>query len=234
MLSACGQAEKTPPTTADAPTTPTLPGPDLTALRDSNAADLLLPYLKQYPANEVMVRTRLGNMRVRLYDDTPVHKANFLLLARRGVFDETVFNRVVKGFAIQGGRSENRTIRLARYRLPAEFRPAHFHKRGALAMARYDDEINPDRRSSAIDFYLVQGEKLTPDQTRQVAGRPLTPEQVRTYATLGGVPALDGKYTVFGEVVEGLEVIDKIAAEPVDPYKWPLTDVEIEMEVVEK
>ncbi|MBC6607258.1 peptidylprolyl isomerase [Hymenobacter sp. BT188] len=234
LLTACGQAEKTPPTEAEAPTAPTLPGPDLTSLADSNVAALLTPYLKQYPADEVIIRTRHGNMRVRLYDDTPIHKANFLLLARRGVFDETVFNRVVKGFAIQGGRGENRTIRIARYRLPAEFQPQRFHKRGALGMARYDDDQNPDRRSSSTDFYFVQGEKLTPDQSRQMAGRSLTPEQVRTYASVGGVPALDGKYTVFGEVVEGLEVIDKIAAEPVDPYKWPLKDVPIKIEVVEK
>ena len=234
LLAACGQPEKMPLSAPESPTAPTTPGPDLTGLADSNVAALLTPYLKQYPADEVIIRTRHGDMRVRLYDDTPVHKANFLLLARRGVFDETVFNRVVKGFAIQGGRGENRTIRIARYRLPPEFRPQRFHKRGALGMARYDDDQNPDRRSSSTDFYFVQGEKLTPDQSRQMAGRPLTPEQGRTYATTGGVPALDGKYTVFGEVVEGLEVIDKIAAEPVDPYKWPLKDVGVKVEVVEK
>ncbi|WP_188548355.1 peptidylprolyl isomerase [Hymenobacter qilianensis] len=234
LLTGCGQAEKKPPTEPETPAAPSLPGPDLTALADSNVAALLTPYLNQYPGDEVVIRTRHGNMRVRLYDDTPIHKANFLLLARRGVFDETVFNRVVKGFAIQGGRGENRTIRIARYRLPPEFRPQRFHKRGALGMARYDDDQNPDRRSSSTDFYFVQGEKLTPDQSRQMAGRALTPEQVRTYASVGGVPALDGKYTVFGEVVEGLEVIDKIAAEPVDPYKWPLKDVPIKVEVAEK
>src|SRR5687768_6179667 len=107
LLTGCGQAEKKPPTESEAPVAPSLPGPDLTALADSNVAALLTPYLNQYPGDEVVIRTRHGNMRVRLYDDTPIHKANFLLLARRGVFDETVFNRVVKGFAIQGGRGEN-------------------------------------------------------------------------------------------------------------------------------
>ncbi|TGE29664.1 peptidylprolyl isomerase [Hymenobacter metallicola] len=230
-LAGCNQTPP-PETTAPAkPTPPPVPGPDLTSLRDSNAAAVLTEYLREYPGSEVVVKTRLGNIRVKLYDDTPIHKANFLLLARKGVFDESVFNRVVNGFAVQGGRSEHRTIGLARYHLPPEIRPAHFHKRGALGMARYDDDQNPGKLSSNVDFYLVQGEKMTPYQSQAMAGRKLTAEQQRVYETVGGVPSLDGKYTVFGEVVEGLEVIDKIAAEPVDPYKWPKKDVHIKIEV---
>jgi cyclophilin family peptidyl-prolyl cis-trans isomerase len=230
-LSSCNQTP--PPTEAAAPTTPPpVPGPDIRAMRDSTAEALLTEYGKAYPASEVIVHTRHGDMRVKLYDDTPIHKANFLLLARKGVFDETVFNRVVNGFAIQGGTSDHRTIRLARYHLPPEIRPNHFHKRGALGMARYDDDQNPGKLSSNTDFYFVQGEKLTPYQSQAMAGRKLTAEQQRSYETVGGVPSLDGKYTVFGEVVDGLEVIDKIAAEPVDPYKWPKKDVDIKVEVV--
>ncbi|MBC6697916.1 peptidylprolyl isomerase [Hymenobacter puniceus] len=208
------------------------PGPALTALSDSTAAALLLPYGRQYRASGVVLHTRHGDIRVKLYDDTPIHKANFLLLSRRGVFDESVFNRVVKGFAVQGGASEHRTIRLNRYRLPPEQRPQHFHRRGALGMARYDDEQNPGQLSSSTDFYFVQGEKMTPAQSQAMAGRTLTPEQQRVYATVGGVPSLDGKYTVFGEVTEGLDVIDKIANEPVDAYKWPLKDVGIRVEIL--
>jgi len=183
----------------------------------------------------VLVKTRLGTIRVRLFDDTPIHKANFLLLTRRGVFDETVFNRVVKGFAVQGGQTTGpRTIRLRRYRLPPEIRPNHFHVKGALGMARYDDDQNPGHLSSNTDFYFVVGEKLTPAQSRAVAGRPLTAAQVRAYATKGGVPALDGKYTVFGEVIDGLDVIDKISQVQVDPQdKWPLEDVPMKVEVVQ-
>ncbi|WP_197070484.1 peptidylprolyl isomerase [Hymenobacter sp. DG25B] len=210
-----------------------MPGPDLVSLADTNVARLLPAYAREYPATEVIIHTRLGNMRVRLYDDTPVHKANFLLLARKGVFDETVFNRVVKGFAVQGGRSDHRTIRINDYHLPPEISPRHFHKRGALGMARYDDQKNPGKLSSNTDFYLVQGEKLTPYQAQAMAGRKLTPEQLRVYQTVGGVPSLDGQYTVFGEVVEGLDVIDKIAAEPVDNTMWPRQEVDIKMEVVE-
>ncbi|MBC6988439.1 peptidylprolyl isomerase [Hymenobacter sp. BT491] len=233
LLTACGQPEKPAVETTDAkPAAPAVPGPELTSLADSNVVSLLTPYLKEHPGSEVIVHTRLGDMRVRLYDDTPIHKANFLLLARKGLLNETVFSRVVKGFAVQAGRSDHTTMPIRRYRLPPEIRPQHFHKRGALGMARYDDEQNPGKLSASTDYYFVQGEKLTPYQAQAMAGRKLTPEQLNTYATVGGVPSLDGRYTVFGEVIEGLEVIDKIAAEPVDPYKWPKKDVTVTVEVV--
>lgn len=230
VLAACNQ---TPPATAPVATKPVIPGPDLAALTDSTAPAALLAYGKQYPGSEVLVKTRLGNIRVKLYDDTPIHKANFLLLARKGVFDETMFNRVVKDFAVQGGQThEARTIRLKRYRLPPEFRAEHFHHKGALGMARYDDEKNPGRLSSNTDFYFVVGEKLAPNQSAAMAGRKLTPAQLKAYATVGGVPSLDGQYTVFGEVIEGQDVVDKIANEPVESDKWPVKDIPIKVEVV--
>ncbi|WP_187632025.1 peptidylprolyl isomerase [Hymenobacter lutimineralis] len=231
-MGSCQQQAPVQEQPAQAPAPPPVPGPNLATLSDSNAVAELKAYGAQYPGSEVLLETRLGNIRLRLFDDTPIHKANFLLLARKGVFNETVFNRVVKGFAVQGGRTENRTIRLGRYHLPPEITGRHFHKRGALGMARYDDDQNPGKLSSSIDFYMVQGEKLTPYQAQAMAGRKLTPEQLRTYETIGGVPSLDGKYTVFGEVVEGLEVLDKIAAEPVDAYKWPKKDVGMKLTVV--
>ena len=231
LLAACQPATE-PVTKATPPPPP--PGPDLATLSDSAAPAALLAYGRQYPGSEVLIKTRLGNLRVHLYDDTPIHKANFLLLARRGVFDETVFNRVVKGFAVQGGQTTGpRTIRLHRYRLPPEVRPGHFHVKGALGMARYDDEQNPHHLSSNTDFFFVVGERLTPAQARAAAGRPLSPAQVRAYGTQGGVPALDGQYTVFGEIVEGLDVLDKIAAVPVDPQdNWPTVEVPMKVEVV--
>ncbi|ALW87008.1 hypothetical protein AUC43_19135 [Hymenobacter sedentarius] len=230
LLAACNQA---PPATEPTKKAPVVPGPDLATLTDSTAPAALLAYGRQYPGSEVLIRTRLGNIRVKLYDDTPIHKANFLLLARKGVFDETMFNRVVKDFAVQGGQTYGaRTIRLKRYRLPPEIRPEHFHKKGALGMARYDDEKNPGRLSSNTDFYFVVGEKLAPNQSQAMAGRTLTPAQVKAYATVGGVPSLDGQYTVFGEVIEGQDVVDKIANEPVESDKWPVTDIPIKVEVV--
>ena len=108
----------TPPPTAALTQRAAVPGPDLATLTDSTAPAALLAYGHQYPGSEVLVKTRLGNIRVKLYDDTPIHRANFLLLARKGVFDETMFNRVVKDFAVQGGQTYNaRTIRLKRYQI---------------------------------------------------------------------------------------------------------------------
>ncbi|MGI4863246.1 MAG: peptidylprolyl isomerase [Janthinobacterium lividum] len=230
LLAACGPADKP----AAAPP-PKPPGPDIAALTDSTAPAALLAYGRQYPGSEVLFKTRLGTIRVKLYDDTPIHRANFLLLARRGVFDETVFNRVVKNFVVQGGQtSEQRTIRLRTYRLPPEVRPGHFHIRGALGMARYDDDENPQRLSSNTDFYFVVGKKLPPAVAQAAAvGRHLTPAQLSAYATTGGAPALDGSYTVFGEVIEGLDVVEKISQVPVDPQdKWPVEDVKMKVEVV--
>ncbi|RPD45446.1 peptidylprolyl isomerase [Hymenobacter sediminis] len=230
-LAACNRSQPETPAAAPDPVS-TVPGPSLTSLADSNAAALLLPYGRQYPGREVLLQTRHGNMRILLYEDTPLHTANFLLLSRKGFFDQTVFNRVVKGFAIQGGTSDHLTMALNRYRLTPEFRPQYFHKRGAVGMARYDDEQNPGKLSSSHDFYIVQGEKLTPEQAQANAGRRLTPAQLRAYATVGGTPSLDGQYTVFGEVVEGLDVIDKIAEEPVGSDKWPVNDIGIKIKVV--
>ncbi len=232
LLAACGPADKPAATTP--PPKPKPPGPDISALTDSTAPAALLAYGRQYPGSEVLFKTRLGTIRVKLYDDTPIHKANFLLLARRGVFDETVFNRVVKGFAVQGGQtSTGHTMRLGRYRLPPEIRPVHFHVKGALGMARYDDEQNPQHLSSNTDFYFVVGQKYTADQARAAAGRSLTPAQLKAYATKGGLPSLDGTYTVFGEVIEGLDVVEKISNVPVNPQdKWPVDDVHMKVEVV--
>ncbi|RZK37878.1 MAG: peptidylprolyl isomerase [Hymenobacter sp.] len=203
-------------------------------LKQHLRAGVLLAYGQQYPGSEVLFKTRFGNIRVKLYDDTPIHKANFLLLTRRGVFNETVFNRVVKGFAVQGGQtSESRTIRLQRYRLPPEVRPQHFHFKGALGMARYSDDENPQRLSSNTDFYFTLGHTFTAAAAKASASRPLTPTQFQTYATTGGVPALDGAYTVFGEVVEGLDVVEKIGQIPVSSGdKWPLQDVGMQVTVV--
>jgi cyclophilin family peptidyl-prolyl cis-trans isomerase len=235
LLAACNQAPPaTEPPAAPAPKpAPAVPGPDLTTLTDSTAPAALLAYGRQYPGSEVLIKTRLGNIRVKLYDDTPIHKANFLLLTRKGVYSETMFNRVIKDFAVQGGQTANpRTIRLKKYRLPPEIRPAHFHRKGALAMARFDDQQNPNRLSSNTDFYLVVGEKLVPGQSQAMASRKLTPAQVQAYATVGGTPSLDGQYTVFGEVVEGQDVVDKIANEPVESDKWPVKDITLRVEVV--
>ena len=231
LLAAC---RPTPPPAAAPAARPAVPGPDIAALTDATAPAALLAYGRQYPGSEVLFTTRFGKIRVRLYDDTPIHKANFLLLTRKGVFNETMFNRVVQGFAVQGGQTAGpRTIRLHRYRLPPEFRPAHFHRRGALGMARYDDEQNPGRLSSNTDFYFVVGEQLDARQAQAMTPRRLTPDQLRAYAADGGAPSLDGQYTVFGQVIEGQDVVNKISQVPVESDKWPVQDIPMKVEVVQ-
>ncbi|MGI4885234.1 MAG: peptidylprolyl isomerase [Janthinobacterium lividum] len=230
LAAACNPA---PPPAAAPAARPAVPGPDIATLTDETAPAALLAYGQQYPGSEVLFTTRFGKIRVHLYDDTPIHKANFLLLTRKGVFSETMFNRVVKGFAVQGGQTAGpRTIRLHRYRLPPEFRPGHFHYQGALGMARYDDEQNPGRLSSNTDFFFVVGEKLDARQAQAMTPRRLTPAQLRAYATVGGTPSLDGQYTVFGEVTEGQDVVNKISQVPVEPDKWPVQDIPLKVEVV--
>jgi cyclophilin family peptidyl-prolyl cis-trans isomerase len=233
FTAACNQTP--PPVQQKAPDSPdrsNRPGPDLTTMRDSNAVRILTAYGQQHPETELVFHTTLGDVKVRLFKDTPLHRASFLLLTNKGYFDQTVFYRVEKGFVVQGGNSDHRTIKLGKYHIPPEIRPGHFHRRGALGMARYDDEQNPGQVSSSHDFYFTVGQKLTPQQAQSIAGRKLTPAELNVYATEGGAPALDGKYTVFGEVIEGMDVVEKINQVPVDKYNWPEKDVEMKVEVI--
>ncbi len=222
---------------------------------------------------EVLIETSMGNMKVKLYDDTPGHRDNFIKLARAGVYDDILFHRVVRGFMIQTGDPALKPAGMKPpadtaaygYTIPAEIRyPAHFHKKGALAAARMGDDVNPEKASSGTQFYIVTGKTYTPGslmelysavyQSRvdtlcarllrnrrkemnrmshrgetqkmeslkdsllreaeaEVAARPPVPfndAQKQAYATVGGAPHLDGEYTVFGEVVEGIQVAEAI------------------------
>jgi peptidyl-prolyl cis-trans isomerase B (cyclophilin B) len=146
---------------------------------------------------------------------------------------------------IQGGDPNSRNAKKGEmlgngelgYTLPAEFVPSLYHKKGALAAARQADQVNPEKRSSSCQFYIVQGEKWDAEKLKRVEtsmGKSFTKEQAEVYATLGGTPFLDGDYTVFGEVVEGLEVVDKIAAVACGPMNRPLEDVKMKMTIIEK
>ena len=197
-------------------------------LTHANATELLTKFGQENPETMVTISTSMGIIKVRLYKDTPLHRANFVRLAKMGFYDNTIFYRVLRDFMIQGGDTRERKIKTDKYGVPSEVKPNHFHKRGALAMARYDDEFNPKRLSSSHNFYLVQGVVHNQESLDDIAlSKKITfsPEQVKTYTTIGGVPSLDTKYTVFGEVTEGLEVIDKIANVPVDPNDCPVQDV---------
>jgi len=211
-------------------------------LTKENAATTLSEYAQKHPENTVVLHTSMGDMKIELYEDTPLHRANFIRLARQDYFDSTLFFRVVKDFMIQGGDTDDRAHRKKKkaaghYFIPAEMHPHHIHKRGALAAARYYED-NPEKESAAFEFYIIQGLKYNQPMLEQFAKEndmTFTPLQSETYKSVGGAPHLDGEHTVFGEVVEGLEVMDKIASVEVGQGDWPLEDVHVlDVEVLEK
>ncbi len=246
--------------------------------------------------SKVLIKTSLGDITVRLYDETPLHRDNFLKLAREGYYNGTLFHRVIKNFMVQGGDPDSRgaspTAHLGAggpdYTIPAEFNQALIHKKGALAAARQGDEVNPEKRSSGSQFYIVTGEiysagKLT-QLERQLAQQQLqnifndlvvenrnriielrknrdnaglmalqeelqkktyalakeqgepkySAEQREVYTTIGGTPFLDQNYTVFGEVEEGLDVVDKIQLVKTQPGDRPVEDITMQISVLEE
>ena len=187
----------------------------------------------------VTLATDLGTMYLVLHDQTPQHKANFLKLAQQHFYDSLLFHRVIEGFMIQGGDPNSRKAQSGGslgsgevgYTVPAEFHPALFHRKGALAAAR---DNNPQKASSGSQFYLVQGKPLAEPELKQAEARgnsTHTEAQKKVYATEGGTPHLDGSYTVFGQVVGGLDVLDKIAAQPKNESDRPVKDVRMTVSV---
>jgi peptidyl-prolyl cis-trans isomerase B (cyclophilin B) len=200
-------------------------------INKQNAQEVLTRYGQENPENLVLISTRLGDIKIRLYDDTPLHRANFVMLTKKKFYDEGEFSRIVKDFMIQGGDSDTRKMRLPKYLVPMELNPKYFHKKGALAMAKNDTEPG----SSSHYFYIVQGVKLTDPQLDAIEkefNMKLSPQQRAAYKKVGGVPQLDGKYTVFGEVVEGQKVVDAIAALKTDKEEWPIEEVPIKVKVL--
>lgn len=182
--------------------------------------------------------TSQGKITFLLYNDTPLHRDNFLKLVKNHTYDGLLFHRVIKDFMVQAGDPKSRDAKPGQplgdgtlgYTVPAEFRADLIHKRGALCAARQGDQVNPKKASSASQFYIVQGQvwdNKTLDMMEQRFGKKFTAEQRKVYTTVGGTPHLDGDYTVFGEVVEGMEVVNKIAAVQCDRMDRPLQDVKI-------
>jgi len=236
----------------------------------------------------VTIHTKLGDIKLVLFDDTPKHKESFIKMAKEGLYDSTTFHRVINNFMIQGGDvgAKSGLEKEGKRLIPAEFRPTHLHVRGALAAAREGDNINPEKKSS-IQFYIVQGRKftekeLTTDLTKlnyaagmylqSEANLPLrdsltvlqeegrmaemqsvlvdlkdeiaaysgmnldktaTPKQLKLYTTVGGQPHLDGEYTVFGQVVEGMDVVDKIALVQTGVGDRPVNNIYLTMTLEE-
>lgn len=245
--------------------------------------------------SKVKIQTTLGDIIVRLYDETPLHRDNFLKLAKEGYYDGTLFHRVIKNFMIQGGDPDSKGAAPGahlgaggpNYTIPAEFNTALIHKKGALAAARQGDEVNPEKRSSGSQFYIVTGEvysagkltqlekqmaqqqlqsifdglvvenrsrilemrkkrdnvglmalqedlqKQTYAKAKELGEPKYTPEQREAYTSVGGTPFLDQNYTVFGEVVEGLDVVDKIQLVATKPGDRPVEDVTMVVSVIE-
>ena len=188
----------------------------------------------------IEIQTEFGNMLVRLYDETPLHRDNMIKLIESGFYNDLLFHRVINGFMIQGGDPESRNAPPSKqlggggpsYTIPAEFVDTIFHKKGALCAARTD---NPQKASSGCQFYIVQGNVIPSDQIQMLEmqrGIVLNQKQKEIYTTIGGTPHLDRNYTVFGEVISGLDVIDKIAAVKTAPGDRPVQDVHMKMKVI--
>ena len=197
----------------------------------------------------VKIETRLGDIVVRLYDATPRHRDNFVKLVKEGYYDGTLFHRVIKGFMIQGGDPNSKGAAADKelgtggpgYTLEAEIVDGLYHKRGALAAAREGDEVNPERRSGGSQFYIVWGRKYSPRQMEYLIDKMrmehpetggMTEAQQHTYATYGGTPHLDGQYTVFGEVEEGLDVVEQIQNCETTAADRPVEDVAVKMTII--
>ena len=241
---------------------------------------------------KVMIQTMLGDIVVRLYDETPLHRDNFVKLAKEGYYDGTLFHRVIKDFMIQGGDPDSKDAPAGKmlgmggpdYTIEAEIKDNLFHKRGALAAARQGDQVNPERRSSGSQFYIAWGQvysegqlrqfskqlrmqrvqeafntlaaqhraeiiqmrkernraglqelqdKLATEAEKRVGNVSLSDEQIKVYSTIGGVPHLDGQYTVFGEVEEGLDVVEMIQGTATERNDRPIDDIEMRISVIE-
>jgi cyclophilin family peptidyl-prolyl cis-trans isomerase len=189
----------------------------------------------------VKITTDSGVIVVRLYNQTPLHRDNFVKLVKQGFYDSLLFHRVINEFMVQGGDPESKMATPGAMlgnggsdmpRIPAEIIPSLYHKRGVLAAAR---DGNPEKASSACQFYIVQGKTFTDqelDGAETQTGRKYSITERMVYKKIGGTPWLDGNYTVFGEVESGIEVVDKIATVPQDGNNRPLGDIRMKMEIL--
>lgn len=243
----------------------------------------------------VQIETEFGNIKLKLFNETPLHRDNFIKLITDGFYSDLLFHRIIQGFMIQGGDPDSKNAETGKmlgggdlgYTIPAEINPKFFHHRGVLAAARQGDQVNPEKKSSASQFYILQGKVFRPgeldsmeiklddtrkmsmiqtkvkaiepelnklgaegkqaelmalinaireavtDETSKLPPLKFSEEQRKAYTTIGGYPSLDNNYTIFGEVTEGLDVIDKIAQQPTDQNNQPLKDIKFKITLAE-
>lgn len=217
------------------------PEKDLPLILDQeNHREFLLDYFKENKARKIALTTRVGTIKIKLFEDTPLHTANFLMLTQRDYFDNTEFTRVVENFVVQGGNNDKeeeeiKRLLIGNYEMIPEIKENHIHKKGALAMARrYED--NPNMLSSAYNFYIVHGQTFNEPQLMALErDHEMTIPQWKReiYKTEGGAPHLDGKHTVFGQVYEGFDVLDKMASVKTDKSDWPIKPLIMEVEIID-
>lgn len=208
---------------------------DNVILDKKNAVSFLTEYGEYNLEANVIMKTSLGDIHITLFKETPLHRANFLRLVKKKFYDKTLFYRVIKGFVVQGGGSDDlshgrKKRKIGKYTLPAEFKSQLYHKKGVIAAARNYDN-NPEKRSNPFDFYFVHGavyDKVSLESLATEKNIVFSQEQKQAYLSIGGTPHLDGEHTVFGEVTKGLDVIDAIAEREVGEGDWPLENVYIE------
>lgn len=221
----------------------------LTTIKDGERVEKTKSFtLRDAPKRIVEIETEFGVMKAELFNFTPNHRDNFIKLAEEGYYDGTLFHRVMQGFMAQGGDPNSKTAKPGErlgngeldYTIPAEIVPGAYHYKGALAAARLPDNMNPNKESSGCQFYIVHGAPHTPQQLQQYVNQKAqqgirltyTQNQVDFYKNQGGTPILDMNYTVFGQVIEGIHIIDKLAAVPVDMYNRPTEDVPMKVRVI--
>lgn len=207
-------------------------------VNDSFAQKIKIPK-KSKSDSLVTLSTQFGDIKLRLFESTPKHRANFLKLVKEGFYNDLLFHRVIKDFMIQGGDPNSKNAKPDQmlgsggpnYKVDAEFRPELYHKKGALAAAR---DGNPQKASSSCQFYIVQGKKATEEELTGFEKRnnlKYTDAQKELYKTIGGTPFLDNNYTVFGEVLAGIDVLDKIAVQETGKADRPKQDIKMTMKI---
>jgi peptidyl-prolyl cis-trans isomerase B (cyclophilin B) len=210
-------------------------------LTDSTVVFFYQNYADSAKQQYLKIKTSFGNIVIKLYTNTPLHRANMLYLTKQGYFNGTWFHRVSKSHVIQAGNNdEEKTVEKRRvlgdFTIPAEALTENFHKRGAVAAAR-SYRNNPEKRSDPYEFYIVLGTKYTAKQLEALAEKnnlTFSQRQKELYASQGGAPHLDGEHTVFGKVVEGMEVVEAISQVKVDSGEWPLKNIPIKVETIKK